>query len=449
MVKPASLSRLTGSLSCLALFLGGTVAFAQQARPVEDEKPESEEAIFIPLEYRRPPYQVNVGFRYSTTAHVKFSGLGGIPNQDYYPGDSIEADDTTKTYGRYYYDGAVYPDYTYEYNENGDLEKTEATDGMTNYWNFASSDQIVTLDDGTEAVAMHIYQVLPGDGTAEADSEKSLSWEIEVSRELGSYKRFSWGITFGAGLADINCKTTGTVTSYLRTLTDYYDITGIDTSEADEDDGLSYTGNWEWTPWSYLYEDTDGDGVTELQYDDDGNAIKVYEYDDDGNLVVEWYYDDVQRISTDPIYRTDVTEETPSIVVKGYWQVKGAALSTRVGPYFSYQFTPHLSLKVSGGLLFTLVGLNVWINERAYIPAMDDYLEFSNEEYNLDARVSGLLGYYVSGEIDAFLTDRTGFYVGFSHEDFTRDLSMRYYWCVADFSMETGSVWRAGIVTRF
>lgn len=447
MVKPASLSRLSGSLSCLAVLLGGTVAYAQQARPTTDEQPESEEAIFIPIEYRRPPYQVNVGFRYSSKAHVKFSGLGGIPSEDTYVGDSIEADDTTTAYGRVYNDGAVYPDYTYAYDENWALQKVEPTDGKTNYWNFSSSDQIVTLEDGSTALALHAYQTIPGDSTIDVSSGKNLSWDIEVSRELGSYKRLSWGVTVGAGVFDINCKTTGTVKSYLRTLTDYYDISDIDTSDADEDSGLSYYGNWEWTPWSYLYT-TDDDGDSVLATDDDDNYIKVYEYDDDGNLVVEWYYDE-QRISTDPILRTDETSDTASIEVQGYWQVKGAGLSARIGPYLAYQFNPRLSLKVSGGLLFTMIGVNLWLNERAYIPALGDYLEFSNEEYNLDARVSGLIGYYVSGEFDVFLTDRTGFFAGFSHEDYTRDISMRYYWCVADLSLETGSVFRAGVVTRF
>ena len=92
MVKPVSLPRLLGSLTSLALLLGGTTALAQQVtKPADSDKPESEEAVFIPIEYRTPPWQVSVGVRLSGKAKVKFSNLGNIPNQDIYPGSDPSA----------------------------------------------------------------------------------------------------------------------------------------------------------------------------------------------------------------------------------------------------------------------------------------------------------------------------------------------------------------------
>jgi hypothetical protein len=53
MAKPASPSRLLGSLIILALLLSSTTGFAQQTnKPAESDQAESEEAVFIPVEYR-------------------------------------------------------------------------------------------------------------------------------------------------------------------------------------------------------------------------------------------------------------------------------------------------------------------------------------------------------------------------------------------------------------
>ena len=70
-------------------------------------------------------------------------------------------------------------------------------------------------------------------------------------------------------------------------------------------------------------------------------------------------------------------------------------------------------------------------------------------DLNLDAKVSGILGYYASCELDAFFTDRTGMFIGASHEDFQHDLSLKYYNQQADIALSTGTVLRTGITTRF
>jgi len=442
MVKPVSPSRLLGSLIILALLLGSTTGFAQQApKPAEGDKTESEEAVFIPVEYRAPPWQVSVGVRLTGKAKVKFSGLGAIP-ADVYPGASTASDASTAYYGRTYADGEVYADSTYALNSDGTTyTQITPTDGKTNYWNFSSADQVVELASGEKALAFHAYVVESDGTTAAAEKNSSVAWDIEISRELGSSRRMSWGLLFGAGISDINCKTDATIKAKLRTLTDYYLLTGV-TLPTDYSSGASYSGIEEYYPYTYKLND-DGSYAT----DDDGAYIPVYQYDSEGNKLTAWTT--AQRISTDPTQRDDVTEETASLECIGHWEVKGAYITARFGPYFAYQLTRRLALRASAGLTFTVVGARFYINERVYIPATEAYMQLTNEDLNLDAKVSGILGYYASCELDAFFTDRTGMFFGASHENFTRDLSLQYYMQRADLSLSSGTVLRTGITTRF
>ena len=447
MVKPVSHSRLLGSLIILALLLGSTTGFAQQApKPAESDKTESEEAVFIPVEYRAPPWQVSVGVRLAGKAKVKFSGLGAIPNTTSVPGSATASDDYTKTYGRTYDDGSVSPDSTYVFSTlNGTTyTKSEPTDGKTNVWAFTSADQVVDYNGG-KALAFHAYAVESDGATTAAEENSSLAWDIEVSRELGSNRRMSWGLLFGAGISDINCKSDATVKAKLRTLTDYYSLDGV---TLPTDLSLCYTYSGRSQAYLYTYDDTADPSHLSPLKDTAGNYI--YKKDADGNNVIVWT-SDPQRLSTEPLAdaRTDVTETTASLDCIGHWEVKGAYITARFGPYFAYQITRRLAVRASAGLTFTIIGARFRINEQVYIPATKAYMQLTNEDLNLDAKVSGILGYYASCELDAFFTDRTGMFIGASHEDFQHDLSLKYYNQQADIALSTGTVLRTGITTRF
>jgi hypothetical protein len=443
MAKPASPSRLLGSLIILALLLGSTTAFSQEApKPADSDQAESEEAVFIPVEYRAPPWQVSVGIRMAGKAKVKFSQLGAVPT-DVYPGSTAASDSSTTNYGRTYADGKVLADSTYALNSDGSTySRISPTDGKTNYWNFSSAEQVVDLPDGGgKALAFHAYVVETAGTTAAVEKNSQIAWDIEISRELGSNRRMSWGLLFGAAISDINCKTDATIKAKLRTLTDYYSLTGV-TLPTDYTSGTSYSGVEEYYPYTYKLNDN-GTYAT----DSSGAYIPVYQYDSQGNKLTAWTT--AQRISTDPTKRTDVTEETASLDCIGHWEVKGAYMTARFGPFFSYQLTRRLSLRASAGITFTVIGARLLLNERVLIPATKAYMQLTNENLNLDAKVNGILGYFASCELDTYFTDRTGMFFAASHEDFEKDFSMSYYAQHADISLSTGTVLRTGITTRF
>lgn len=437
MVKPASLSRSALPLTCLALILGGTVASAQQARPADDSRAESEEAVFIPIEYRPPPWQVSVGIRLSGKAKVSFSKLGALPTN----AAGSYQDANGKIVARYYDDGAVLPDTTYALDaEDKATVKVEPTDGKTNYWSFTNANQVVDRN-GSKVLAMHQYSVQSNGDQAEAEDNGSPGLDIEVSRELGANKRMSWGVLLGAGINDINCKSQGEVKSRLHTLTDYYSLEGINFPATLTDADMNHQGNRQY----YLTQTIAGEN---------GYSETVYVYGPDGKRVKVWGIPVEQRLPTDPIpdSQTSESEATPSITVDGYWQVKGAYMTARLGPYFTFQLTRRIAVKASAGLTFTVLGTKFLINERATleVPAAKLYLAINNEKANIDPTVTGSLGYFFAGELDAFLTDRTGMFVGVSHENYGRNLTMKTpYGQQADISLSTGTILRTGVTTRF
>ena len=248
MVKPALLPRYCGSLACLGLLLGSTNLFAQ-AKPADNSKIQSEEAVFIPIEYRPPPFQISVGVRISGKAKVKFSGLGSIPT------NATPGADTTTVQVRKYHDGAVRLDTNVDINS----KYVENPDGKTNYWSFTRADQVVDHPTMGKSLAFHSYEVSSRDVTAEADNSSSTGWDVEISRELGSSRIMSWGLLFGGGIGNINCKTSGTIKANLRTHTDYYSLAGV-TLGTDLTFGDSYTGIYEYY-------------VTQLKKDADGKVI--------------------------------------------------------------------------------------------------------------------------------------------------------------------------------
>ena len=423
MVKPASIPRIFGSLACLALLLSGAKTFAQEAKKLANSKDTlSEEAVFIPIEYRPPPYQVSVGVRISGKAKVKFAGLGAIP-PDTFPGADKDAV-TARTYN----DGSVYTDTYYDVTGARVARPDSLSDdGKTNYWSFSSNDQLVDHPTIGKALALHAYAIESAGATATVENSSSVSWDMEISRQIGGGRKITWGVLFGAGLTSVNAKTTDQIKANLRTLTDYYSVAGI-----------AVPGGWNGLQQQY---------VTKEVKDANG-TVTGYEYvlDADGKKTTFWPVS-TQRLADHPGDRTNELDTANPVTVDGYWKVKGAYITTRFGPYIALQLGRHFALKASAGVTFAVLGANFTMKEKYQIPASVSYLEI--ESTTRDATVSGTIGYFVEGELQAFLTQRTGLFIGATHEDYARDIRMQIYNQTADLSVSSGTAFRTGITTRF
>lgn len=460
MVKPASIPRISGPLACLALLLSSQPAFAQEAKKPVSSKEPSEEAVFIPIEYRPPPYQISVGVRISGKAKVKFSGVGNIPYNSA-PGDNA----TSGILQRVYDNGYVSPDNSRDAAGNWYAKG----DGMTNVWGFNSVDQLVSpVYPNATSVGFQSNRVDTAGATLTAESSSSLSWDIEVSRQLGGNKRFSWGVVFGAGLNDINAKTSGTVKGNLHTLIDLYALeAGAGTKlpsvpildpVTNQSIGTSYIGPYN-APGPYVYYFTEqgknADGSLRYILDSEGkpttNPYMVPKLGPDGTQLWD-VRDESIRLGALPIPGSRQDSLTSSGVdVTGYWQVKGAYMTARFGPYFAWQINRHFALRASAGLTLTILGAQFRFNETYLVPSLATYLSVDTANGRNDSTVTTTLGYFASGEVEWFMTQRTGFFVGAAYESYTRDLrlSMPGTTQTAEISADTGAVFRSGITTRF
>ncbi len=460
MVKPASIPRISGPLACLALFLSSQPAFAQEAKKPASSKELSEEAVFIPIEYRPPPYQISVGFRISGKAKVKFSGLGNIPYNSA-PG----ANATSPTLSRSYDDGYVNPDNS----RDATGVWYDKGDGQTNVWGFVNASQLQPASyPNATTVAFQSNRVDTAGDTLTAENGSSLSWDIEVSRQLGGNKRFSWGMVFGAGLNDINAKTSGTVKGNLHTLIDLYALeAGAGTKlpsvpildpVTNQSIGTNYIGPYN-APGPYVHYFTEqgknDDGTLRYVLDADGKPTTtpymVPVLGPDGTQLWD-VRDESIRLGALPLPngRTDALNAS-GIDVTGYWQVKGAYMTARFGPYFAWQINRYFALRASAGLTLTILGAQFRFNEKYLVPALNTYLSIDTANGRNDSTVTSTLGYFASGEVEWFMTQRTGFFVGAAYESYTRDLriSMPGTTQTADISASVGAVFRSGITTRF
>ena len=449
MVTPASLPRISGPLACLALLLSSLPAHAQQAKQSDSAKEQSEEAVFIPVEYRPPPYQVSIGVRIAGKAKVKFSGVGNIGYSGVNPG--ANTDDPAIL--RFYDNGYVGPDNSRDIAGNLIVKG----DGQTNVWAFSSANQ---LDNPTKpnatTLSMEANRIESSGATIDAESESSPGWDIQITRQLGGNNRFSWGLLFGAGISDVNAKVSGSVKANLHTITDTYLLgeaaTKLYVDALNPTDYAPYQSPGPY-PFYLTHQDKNADGTLKWVLDANGAPttvpVMVPTLGADGKQLFE-VRDDSIRLPGLPAHRDD--DVTQGVDVAGTWQVKGAFMTARFGPYVAVQLARRLSLRASAGITLTVLGAQFKFREEYLVPSINKYI--SRDTENLDrneSTVTGTFGYYASGEIEWFMTNRTGLFVGASYENYMRKLriTMPETTQFADIETSTGTVIRTGVTTRF
>ncbi len=459
MVKPASISRYSLSLAGLALLCASQPAFAQSKPAAADDKPESEEAVFIPIEYRPPPYRVAVGVRLAGNTKVKFSGLGSIINSSSPPPDPDK--DGNWQSGNWSYDtwdSSSGLNYVYK-DRSADSEGNAITvsDGKTNFWSFTSTEQIVTDPNyaAGEAIKYQTNWITSNGASISSESGKSLAWDIEISRELGGNKRFSWGLLFGAGLSDFKQQHSATVQATLHTVTDYYSLGGeyvprIMTPNADGTDVI-YVPSPYTSPGPKLYIQALNSDNTTLKFNDNGTPYFVqytgYEVYPTGVTPATKWYDGSIRLADHPYDR--VYSDTPGVDVEGTWKVRGSFLTARFGPFFAANLGRHFTVRASAGLTFTVLGARMSFQEKYFHPVLKTYLSIDTDQPINESSVTGTMGYFATGELEWHMTQRTGIFVAASYEDYLRKMKIQIGQQIAEIEASTGTALRAGVSARF
>lgn len=343
-----------------------------------------------------PDNTLSVGIRVSGKAKVEFSGIGTINNV------TMPTEDMTAEINRSYTNGAVRVDQRTDANGN-----PVPDDGKTNNWGFESMDQVSA--DGT-GIYMTSYSTVSDGSLVNAKSGPTPGVDIEVSRRVGG-RKIKWGLQAGLGLNDINAKSTGEITASLRALTDFYSLLGAAAPEAPYEGPVTRT-----------------DVVT----NPDGSVSTVQT-------------DITTLLSELPLDRTDTLTEGGA-QINGLWQVKGAYLSARLGPWIEMPLSEKIKLRASGGVSGTVIGAFMRFDERFLIPDSTEELQASDQT-NTDAW--GMFGGYVALEGQYWLTERSGFFAGASYEAVSGDVQLRSGDRLADMNVESGAGLRLGFTTRF
>ncbi|HEY0944185.1 MAG TPA: hypothetical protein VGD81_02930 [Opitutaceae bacterium] len=417
-------------LTLLALPAAAQSAANQADRDDSEDRPP-------PFEYLNPRLNTfSLSLRYVGRTKVTFRNLGTIATDR-------DAGDMTSEVGRSYDDGYVNVDTRTDSSGNDLLD-----DGTTNSWHYRNASQVTEDESG---IAFHTYSSVSEGASVSAEAGASVGLDLEYTRQLGTIGRnpiddwadekpirpalFTWGVTFGFGFNDVNVKTRDTITARLHTLTDVYSLLGAappDVGDGDDDsdddindtDGIGYTG-----PSSKLVTVTNPDGTT-----------------------TTYTVDTTTYLANRPESRTE-TDTAGGATIDGFWQVKGAYLAVRTGPWVRWQPVERLSLRASAGFAAAWLGLQMRYDEQLVavngVELGDSVLTLIQDTDETDVQSYGIAGVFGSLDAEWWLTQRTGFFASGYYEKFSRKVELTAGDRTADIELSGGLGFRIGITTRF
>lgn len=383
---------------------------AQQAapEPLSAEETAIDELIKID-ELVGPKGEFSVGIRVVGQLKATFSGLGTIKSDDLVTGD------LTSELARIYSDGYVSLDTRVDADGNSLLD-----DGRTNTWAYSYASQVTSDQSG---ISFHAYDSLSDGSTMSASSNPSVGIDLEGSRKLGSFGRFvgeqtrewTYGIEFGFGLNTLSAKTSGRITATLHTVTDTYSLLGSPVPTITDSEG--YTA-----PSTTTQTVTNADGTTTDQV-----------------------IDTTTFISNRPESRVETTE-FGAANIDGAWQVRGAYLSLRTGPWLRWQPKENLSLNLSAGGTLSVIGLNMSYDESLVISDDLTASQVTNKSENATFHAGGI---FTGLDAEWWLSKRTGFFGGAYYEKFSREAAISVDGRTATVEVSSGLGFRFGITTKF
>lgn len=378
----------------------------------------------IPFQFlETSPWTVSAGARYSTEgAGVKFGKLGNISvgatlaplsdgavNRVYHNGlvtvDGVRPNETDAAGVRFSVPGQRYAGRRTDTAGNeffvGDF--LAYTPGQTRSWSINSGSQVAG-----DRVGMSLYSVESSGATALANGDASGGVEISVGRRLRRFgKKVEFGVTGTFGINDINARTTGSVQANLVALTDFYRLYGT-----------APTGAYNGPKFADLL-----------------NA--------EGGLVLTNGLETTTPLDQVPVERRSITTANAATIT-GSWKINGAYYIVRMGPTVRVFITNRLAFSFDAGLATAIVGSAFEVRETVELPDVANPISTTER-----AEKSALLtGFYGSGTMEYWMTDRTNAHAGAAYEalgNYQQSVGGRD----ADIDIGSTITVRLGLTTRF
>ncbi|HEY0969005.1 MAG TPA: hypothetical protein VGD88_16560 [Opitutaceae bacterium] len=375
-----------------------------------------------------PVNAFSISTRLVGRASVNFTNLGGVSS-------GHEVTDLTSEVTRTYDDGRVSKDTRTDTDGNDLLD-----DGRTNSWYYYSASQVTPDESG---ISFHQYSSVSDGQSRSAESDLLPGLDVEYSLRLGLFDRpapglparVSWGLAVGIGFSDINVKTSGKIYATLHRLTDTYSLLGAavpDVGDGDDDsdddiddtDGVGYT-----SPSQRIETVTNADGTT-----------------------TSYVVDTTTLLANRPESRVEETFEGGA-EIDGFWQVKGASMSIRTGPWMRWQPAEKFSLRLSAGGVITWLGLQMRYDERLVAAngrlISDSTSTLIQEIDETESQSYGVGGLFTGLDAEWWLTRRTGFFGSAYYEQFSKEGTISAGERGAEIEISSGVGVRFGITTRF
>lgn len=360
--------------------------------------------------FRLATNSISIGVRFSGNSSARFERLGTVAN-------SGDPGTLSEEQTRVYNDGYVSIDGRTT-TEGSDLPD----DGRTNTWGYSKADQIMFDESG---VAFHSYSSTSNGASVDANSSLMTGVDIQYDRVFWKSRgrpisvppALAFGVLLGCGLNDVNIKKRDSIRATLHTLTDTYSLLGSAvpvTPDATE----GYTA-----PSSVTETLTNPDGTT-----------------------TSYVIDTTTLLANQPESREETSEENGA-EINGFWQVKGAYLTLRAGPWVRWQPTERLSFRFSAGASLSLLGLYMRYDERLQLTSLSTEITATEET---EDKGYTMPGYFAGIDAEWWLTSRTSFFAGATYEDVTKKITLRSESeRTAAVTIATGLGARIGITTRF
>lgn len=322
-----------------------------------------------------PKYTVRLGFRGITGVQSLFGGQGTVKPITFLVSPGQEAPigigDETGVAFRIYHDGYVGTDERKALDPAGNPVPI-TPDGFTDTWTFKSASQ--ATEDGL--IQMHVYSAKLTDTSLQKEEPPlGLGVELAVERDFGKLfgSRVQWGVIGGMSVNQFNAIKRSAVDVDIITTTDEYSLAG----QAAPPPG---------TVFPLL---SSGVDATVLL----------------GNEVL----------------RRTTTTESSSDALTTRWQSRGTYVTFRAGPTLFVPIGGRFSASFSAGAVVVYSGSSYLVTQQ-FKPATGDEAKLDQQ----DDKDTLLPGFYVDANLQWFMTETAGLYVGAIYQssgDYTQTVS--------------------------
>jgi hypothetical protein len=131
--------------------------------------------------------------------------------------------------------------------------------------------------------------------------------------------------------------------------------------------------------------------------------------------------------------------------VDGYWEIDGAFLTFRLGPWIRWRPFDRFSFRAGAGVSASVMGVTFDYEERAQVTedrTISEIVDGETERYDY-------IGYYGTLDAEFWITPVTGVFAGVTYQSTSTEMKIALNNRTAELELSTSVGFRVGITTHF